>query len=291
MLDRNTKENMNGKRCEKMKKTPRIKNIICLLLLFMTILMSSTTVLGVWWGTPGYEWALSNKLTSVKSTTQLNQNVSLSDFYATVIKYLKLKGITPRNETIHHEDGMDGVDNVSKGIFNIINGFNNRKAITIQDFYKVENYVEHGKKTLNEYMDYSQYLTKNVVKNIDLYLELSKYKAATLIESRSDREYILSKLGRIKNAEIVDYHMLPYAGEITRREFLLVMFDLISSNELNDERIIQDFYDAGVLVGLDTGLELDKRITYSEMLTFLYRFEIFDFSYEANKNEANQVEE
>lgn len=270
-----------------MKKTSCSKKIISLLLLVM-MLMTNTTVFGVWWATPGYEWALSNKLTTVKSTSQLNKNVSLSDFYTTVIKYLKLKGITPRNETIHHQDDMDGIDNIAKGIFEIINGYNNRESITIQQYYIVENYVEHAKKTLEDYMGYSQYLTKDSLKNITLYLDLSRYKAATLIGSRSDREYILAKLRNIKNSEIIDYNMLPYAGEITRKEFLVVMYDLISTNEINEDSIIKAFSDAGVLIGLDTGLELDKRITYSEMLTFLYRFEIFDFEPNAAKEETEK---
>ena len=47
--------------------------------------------------------------------------------------------------------------------------------------------------------------------------------------------------------------------------------------ERNNQAVISAFEETGVLVGFDTGLELDKKITYSEMLTFLYRFEIFDF--------------
>lgn len=261
-----------------MIKTSRIKKLVCLFMI-ISMLMVNTTVFGVWWGTPGYEWALANRLTTVKSTSQLNKNVSLSDFYTTVIKYLKLKGITPRNETIYHSDNMDGIDNISKGIFEIINKFNNKEKITIQDYYKVENYVEHAKDTLEKYKeyDYSQRLNTDNLKNIKLYLDLSRYKAATLIENSSDRAYILSKIGKIKNSEIIDYHMLPYAGEITRKEFLVVMYDLISSNEMSEDAVIKAFNEAGVLIGFDTGLELDKRITYSEMLTFLYRFEIFDF--------------
>lgn len=268
-----------------MKKSSRIKRVISLLIL-VVIMMTSSNALAVWWATPGYEWALSNKLTTVKSTSQLNKNVTLTDFYSTVIKYLKLKGIEPRDETIHHEDDMDGLDNVASGIFKIINSYNTKNSITIQQYYIVENYVDHGRKTLENYMEYSQYLTRDSLKNIDLYLELSKYKAATLIESRSDREYILAQLGSIKNREIINYHMLPYAGDITREEFLLVMYDLISTNEMGDEAVIKAFEEAGVLIGFETGLELDKKITYSEMLTFLYRFEIFDFEPNASKEKT-----
>ena len=270
-----------------MRKTSRIKKVICLLAV-VSMLMMSTTAYAVWWATPGYEWALANKLTPVKTTSQLNQNVSVSDFYTTVIKYLRLKGVTPRNETIYHNDDMEDIDNIAKGIFEIINGFNNRNSLTIQDYYKVENYVKHGKQTLEQYKGYSYKLTTQNLKNINLYLDLSQYKAATLIGNRSDREYILAKLGNIKNAEILNYHILPYAGEITRKEFLVVMYDLLSSTEMSEDAIIKAFNEAGVLIGFDTGLELDKRITYSEMLTFLYRFEIFDFEPNSSTEEIEE---
>lgn len=259
-----------------MRKSSRTKKVIAMLLLVVMMLMS-TNVFAVWWATPGYEWALANGLTNVKTTSQLNRNVSLTDFYTTAIKYLKLKGISPRDESIHHEDTMEGVDNVAKGLFDIINGYNSRESLTIQQYYVVENYIEHGRQTLEKYVDYSQYMTRDNLKNIDLYLALSQYKAANLIDDRTHRERILSGLGNVKNSDIIRYNMLPYAGDITRQEFLLVMYDLISADERNSQAVISAFEEAGVLVGFDTGLELDKKITYSEMLTFLYRFEIFDF--------------
>ena len=67
-----------------MSKNSRTK-IISILILFVMI-FTSTTTLAVWWGTPGYEWALANRLTSVKTVSQLKKEVSLTDFYSTVIK-------------------------------------------------------------------------------------------------------------------------------------------------------------------------------------------------------------
>lgn len=269
-----------------MKNSSRFKiSIIMCMMLIMMFAMSSN-VFAVWWATPGYEWALTNGLTNIKSTSQLKQNVSLSDFYTVAIKYLKLQGISPRNESIHHEDDMDGIDNVAKGIFDIINGYNSRESLTIQQYYIVENYIDHGRETLEKYIDYSQYMTRDSLKNIDLYLVLSKYRAATLIGSRSDREYILSKIGYVKNSEIIQYNMLPYASNLTRKEFLLVMYDLISPIEKDDNAVIDAFYEAGTLIGFDTGLELDKKITYSEMYTFLYRFNGFDFDTDDESEET-----
>ena len=71
--------------------------------------------------------------------------------------------------------------------------------------------------------------------------------------------------------------MLPYTEKITRKEFLLVMYDLLARTQNSDSTVLDSFYDAGVLIGYNTGLELDKKLLYSEMYSFLYRFEIYDF--------------
>lgn len=271
-----------------MKKIAYAKKTIVVLLAVMMLITNTISYAAIWWGNPGYEWALSNGLTGVKSRTQLNQDVSLSDFYATTIRYLNLKGIKPREETIQHNDAMDGIDNVAKGIFEIINSYTARSSLTIQQYYIVENYVEHGRDTLNKYLDYSQYLTRENVKNIELYLTLSQYRAAMLIDNRTDRDFILSKLGPVKNSEIIQYNIVPYVGRITRQEFLLVLYDLISAVERDNNSVIDAFYEADVLKGFDDKtqvLELDKTLTYSEMYSFLYRFENFDFGDGSTENE------
>ncbi len=262
------------------------KRIILLTALFCVVLMSLTASMAAWWGTPGYEWALSKGLTSPKSKNQLDQTVELDDLYATILKYLSMKGVYPLARTISHEDKMEGMDNVAKGIADIVNGYNSRKSLTIQQFYIVENYTLKGYETLENYKSYSQTLTREDLKNIETYLRLSRYRAATLIEDRSDREFALSRLGWVKNSGIVNYGLLPYTSPISRKEFLKVMFDLMTTaggtttagTGTKGDYAIDSFYDAGVLIGYDTGLELEKLLSYTEMYAFLYRMEIFDFS-------------
>lgn len=250
------------------------KRIVAVLLLTI-VLFTSNVSLAAWWATPGYEWALSRGLTSVKSKTQLDKAVSHTDFYSTILRYLLIKGVEPEGKLAHHNDDMSYLNNIVAGLFGMINTFTSKESLTPDEYRIVESYVEHAKKTFNEY---SQYLTRENMKNVDLYLALSKYKAATLINDREFRVLTLSRLGNVKNSEIFAYGMIPYAGEITRREFLLLMFDLLSFQELSNEEIIASFNEAGVLLGYQSDLMLDKQITYSEMLTFMYRFEIYDFN-------------
>ena len=274
-----------------MNNIKSLKRISIITLLLCAILMLGSFSFAAWWGTPGYEWALSNGLTGVKTKAQLDQTVELDDLYATILNYLSMKGIRPKNAKLHHEDKMDGMDHVAKGLCDIINGYNDRESLTIQQFYIVENYVDKGYKLLEDYRSYSQYLTRQDLKNIETYLRLSKYRAATLIEDRSDREYALSRLGYVKNSKIINYGMLPYSSKISRKEFLILMYDLLSANSRGGagDAAIDVFYDSGVLIGYDTGLELEKLINYVEMYTFMYRFENFDFESNTTRNALSDM--
>lgn len=249
-----------------------LKKILMIIAVMCTV---SSTCFAAWWGTPGYEWGLSKGLTPVKSQASLDKAVSHTDLYATILKYLKLKGVTPSGRNIHHNDDMEYLNNVVAGWFEIVNSYTSRSSLTPNQYREAAKKIDDGRRTFNEY---SRYITKNNIKNIDLYLALSKYKAATLIDDREYREYELARLGNIKNAEILSYGIIPYAGEISRREFLLLMHSLLSSRQLSGEEIIKQFNDTGVLIGYQSDLMLDKELTYSEMLAFLYRFEIFEFN-------------
>ena len=77
---------------------------------------------------------------------------------------------------------------------------------------------------------------------------------------------------------ILKYGIIPYAGDISRREFLLLMHSLLSSQDIANQEVINRFNDTGVLLGYQNDLMLDKDLTYAEMLTFLYRFEIYEFN-------------
>ena len=280
-----------------MSKKMLNKRILILTTIMLILVTSFSASFAAWWGTPGYEWALSVGLTGAKSKSQLESTVELDDLYATILKYLAMKNIYPTNKKIHHEDKMDGMDNVARGIADIINGYNDKESLNIQQFYIVENYCIKGYDTLENYKSYSLTLTRQDLKNIEAYLRLSKYRAATLIANRSDREYALNRLGYVKNSKIINYGMLPYTSKISRKEFLNVIYDLMSPNTASrsgstaNDYAIDVFYDSGVLIGYDTGLELDKLLNYTEMYTFLYRLETYDFETGTTKTIFSDMEQ
>ncbi|MBR3280330.1 MAG: hypothetical protein IKI57_00590 [Clostridia bacterium] len=274
------------------------KRLLFLTILMSTILMCLSMSFAAWWGTPGYEWALSNGLTGTKTKGQLDSTVELDDLYYTLIKYLQLKGVYPLNKNLGQEDKMDGMDNTAKSICDQINAKMQKEHFNIQDYYVVEKLTTEGYDLLEKYKGYSQRLTREDLKNIETYLRLSRYRAATLIEDRSDREYALGRVGYVKNSRIVNYGVIPYTGKISRKEFLKLVYGLMSTTTGpvgnstamgSSDYAITAFYNAGVLIGYDTGLELEQLLRYSELYSFLYRMEIYDFSTGTNKTVFSDI--
>ena len=275
------------------QKSFKYKALIMVITIYIVIMAFSVSY-AYWWGDPGYQWARSNGLTGAKTRAQLDAPVELDDLYATIISYLQKHNKLPNNKSISHEDKMEGMDNVAKGYCDRINSFNSRKSIKIQDFYRVCEYASEGYAQLDKYKSLSQTLTREDLQNLETYLRLSKYRAALLIDDRSDREYALSTLGYVKNSLIVNYGIIPYTTYLTRIEFLNVMYDLMSDNRSSSA--LDAFYDPknsrdNVLIGYDIGLELDRTLSYTEMYAFLQRMESFDFKKNAPKNALSDMEE
>ena len=266
------------RRCDKkMKKTRLAFCVVIILSLFVC-----SSCYAAWWGTPGYEWALSRGLTSMKTQSTLNKEVTTSDYYNIILRYLKLKNVEPKNkvvQTIHIDDVYNGVIN---GLIKDVNSYigPNQVSLEPQEYRVVESLVEHGKKLAADQKDV---LTRDDLKNLNLYLDLAKYRAAMLIETdtRVKRDYRSSVLYSLRNTKYSDslsYGILPIHGGVSRGSFLTLMYNLLSDNTSNSDQIIKSFNEAGVLIGYDNSLWLDENIKYSEMLTFLYRFEAYDFN-------------
>lgn len=263
------------------KKSSKIIKLILILSVLFAVM--STTVFAAWWGLPGYEWARSKGLTALANNSTLNNKVSHENFYSILIKYLKYKNVAPKKNVVQH-NASNNFNKALDGIVEEINTYLNKEVLTPKEYRNVATYTEHIKKTINEN---AGLLNRDNIKTINLYLSLVKYSAAVKINDDSYRTYVLNGLGAVKYRELVTYNIKPYFGDISRREFLVLMFSLLSERDLSEEDIIKEFSDAGVLLGFDTEgqeLGLSKNLTYAEMFTFLKRFEIFDFNPTESEN-------
>ena len=205
-----------------MKKTGSniIKSILITSVIFTVM---STTVFAAWWGLPGYEWARSKGLTSLSNNSALNNKVDHEKFYSTLISYLKYKNVTPKSSVIQHNTS-NNFNKALDGVVAEINTYLDKASLTPKEYRNVATYAEHIKKTINTNQNL---LSRDNIKTINLYLSLVKYSAAVKIDDESYKTYVLNNLGPVKYKELVTYGIKPYFGDISRREFLTLMFSLL----------------------------------------------------------------
>ena len=272
-----------------MKKNIRL--LICLVI--VTLMLMDTNCFAAWWGTPGYEWALSKDLTSMKTQAQLNRDVTLSDYYNIILKYLRMKNVAPSGRVVQNLY-VDGIYNGTiNGLVKDINSNigTNITSLSPQQYRVVADLIDHGKKQI---VDYSAYLYRDDLKNLNLYFDLAKYRAAKLLSENSkiEKQYkndVLWSLRNTKYAVSIEYGILPMCGsDITRESFLVLMHHLLSNSSATTSSILKSFNDADVLRGVNIFYydpKPKKNMTYSEMFAFLYRFEAYDFSSSTTKIE------
>lgn len=267
--------------------------IIFITMLTLFVLTSTTCLAAGWWGNPGYQWGLKYGLTSVKTQKQLEKPITLNDYYNLVQKYLRMKNIAPQQDKIvqvlTYTDVYNGairgiLGEIKNGTYEFI------QELTPSQYREIDSLITHCKTSINTH---ANLLTRDEIKEIDLFLSLSRYRAAMLLSEKTkiEREYknnTLYSLRNTKYANLLDYGILPMCGGITRETFLTMMYKLLSTGNSSDEAIIDAFYEAGVLEGKDTAkvmLALKDPLTYSEALAFLYRFETFEFETSAVEEE------
>lgn len=272
-----------------------MKKIIKLSIYFLivTMMLLGTNCFAAWWGTPGYEWALSKDLTSIKTQAQLNKDVTLSDYYNIILKYLKMKNV-PASGKVVQNLYVEGIYNGTiNGLVNDINSSigANITQLTPQQYRVVEDLILHGKRQI---IDYEAYLYRDDLKNLNLYFDLARYRAATLLSENSkiEKEYknnVLYSLRNTKYAESISYGILPMCGsDIMRQSFLVLMHNLLSDSTMTTDSILRNFHESGVLQGYNKSIYtpgLRENLTYAEMFSFLARFEAYDFEGTKTTNE------
>ena len=254
----------------------KVSNILKRTLILIIVLVNIASVaFAAWWETPGYEWCFSKGITSMMSQKEMNQVVELEDFYSILLRYLKYKNVDKGRNVLQTTGDISEMNMALIGMINDVNKYLILDGLTVQQYRQVMTYIEHAERTVEQQQDL---LDRKDIKSFYLYLSLAKYKAAMLLPDTTYKIQEIEKHSNVKYAEVLEYGIEPYYGNITRKEFLVLMFSLLSEQNLSEADIITQYNEAGVLVGYENDLMLEKVMTYSEMFTFLYRFEIFEFN-------------
>lgn len=256
-----------------MRKIPKVLQKI--LILTIALVCLATVSFAAWWGTPGYEWCFSKGITSVMTQKEMNKTVAQEDFYAILLRYLKYKDVEKNRNVKQTVGDISRMNSALIGMMDDVNDYLILPELSPLQYRQVITYIEHAEGTVERQQSL---LNKEEVKSFYLYLSLARYKAAMLINDATMRLQEMSAQGNVKYSEILEYGIEPYYGNITRREFLILMYSLLSDQNLSEEEILTQYNEAGVLIGYENDLMLQKEITYSEIFTFLYRFEIFEFN-------------
>ena len=258
-----------------------VKQILILGIILANI---ATVTFAAWWGTPGYEWCFSKGITTIMTQKEMTKKVSQADFYAIVLKYLRYKGVEPGRNVMQTVGDVSSMNSTLLGMMNTIDKYVIKDSLTALEYRQVMTYMEHAEEIVEKQQNL---ISRDDIKAFKLYMSLARYKAAKLIDNTVYRTQEVAKNSNVKFAEILDYGIKPYYGNITRKEFLILMFSLLSDQKIPEEDSLQEYNESGVLIGYNSDLMLQKEITYSEIFTFLYTFEAFDF----NPSERNETEE
>ena len=119
-----------------------------------------------------------------------------------------------------------------------------------------------------------------------MYLTIAKYQGAVLVDDSDYRALVTSNkaptashnIGAVKHKGLITYKIKPYFEDISRKDFLILMYSLLSNQNVSDDDIIKQFEESGVLIGYNDDMMLEQDLTYAEMFTFFRRFETFDFN-------------
>lgn len=251
------------------------------LILVVVLVNIATISFAAWWGTPGYEWCLSKGITNMMTQSAMNKKVEQEDFYAILLRYLQYKNVDKNKTVVQSLGNTSNMNAAIVGMMNSINNYITLTELSPDDYRKAITYIEHAEAIAEKQQ---KLLNRDELKSFYLYVSLAKYKAATLINDANYKKTEIAKYGNVKYASILDYGISPYYGDVTRKEFLVLMFSLLSEQKnVTEEKVITQFYEAGVVEGYQNDLMLEKELTYAEMFKILKQFEIFDFNPEVEE--------
>lgn len=237
--------------------------ILSVLLLFVMIINVNAES----WYTNGYNWARNTGIIKQKTNKQLGQNVDPVEFYTILFKYFE-----QNNMLIYYKyQKQDDYKNDNYALVATdrkLTALANKEWITNNEYKTAKTLIDKA----NNLIDKNQkHFTKGEKASIKYYLEVMNY---ILYNKIYDYDYkITQSVKKPQNGDMfIKYHMIPFYGEVTREEFLNLMYRYtVNPEENNVAKIIKNYTDTGVLLGYDNNLMLTVKLTYAHFTTFLSR--------------------
>lgn len=221
------------------------------------------------WYLQGYNWARNIGIINSKTSNELSKTIDTVEFYDILFKYFE-----QNNVYIYYRFNKN--DDYKNDNYTLV--ATDRKLTTLAEKdWITNNEYKTAKKLIdkaNELVKRNEkYFTDEERDNINYYLEVMNY---ILYNKIYDYNYkITQSAKKPKNGDMfIKYKLIPFYGEVTREEFLILMYRYKINPEtyiLSD--VVDKFVNENVLLGYDNNLMLTVKLNYSHMTTFLLRMQ------------------
>lgn len=246
-----------------------MKKIVMIMLI--TIIVAIPVTANASWYSDAYVWANSQGIIGKKSNSQLLLNVTPSDFYTMLFKYFDLIDVTPKDyyDSYFKMDDYKADNYILVATDRQLTSYVMKDWLTNGEYKKAVALIDNARNILQKN---SEYFEKAEKTSIEYYLNMMNYLLYTKIYDYSYKQQVY--VAKPKNADLfIQYKLIPYYGEITREEFLnLVYYYTVAQGSTFSTGVTVGYYRYyDVLRGYNHNLMLTEKLSYAHFVTFISR--------------------
>lgn len=238
------------------------------LIVLMTIIISIPVTANANWYNDGYAWANSKGIIGKKTNAQLLQNVSSSEFYTMLFKYFDLIEVAPSVSNFKMDDYK--ADNyILVATERQLTRYAMKDWLTNDEYKKASTLISNARNVLEKN---TKYFEKSETESINYYLNMMDYLLYTKIYDYDYKKQVY--VSKPKNADLfIKYKLIPYYGEITREEFLNLIYHYrVADGTTFSTGVTIGYYRYyDVLRGYENNLMLTNKLSYAHFVTFISR--------------------
>lgn len=238
------------------------------LIMLIAIIISIPGIANASWYSEPYDWAYSNRLVNKMNDKQLMSNVAPEDFYTILFKYFDMMDVQPSEQYFKMDDYK--TDNyILVATERQLSSYVTKEWLTSDEYKKAVTLIENARNVLDKN---GKYFDATEIQYIEYYLNIMHYILYTKIYDYDYKQQVY--VVKPKNVELfMEYKLIPYYGDITREEFLNLMYHYTVAEGMTFSTGVSVGYYKynNVLLGYQNNLMLTDKLNYAQMVTFLSR--------------------
>lgn len=241
------------------------------MIMMITIMLAVPATVNASWYSEAYTWANSEGIIAKKTDAQLAKSVEPAEFYTMLFRYLKLVDVAPRTEYDDYfkMDDYKADNYILVATDRQLTSYAMKEWLTATEHKKAAELIKNARNILERNPQYFEEAEK---KSIEYYLDVMSYILYNKIYDYSYKKQV--HVQQPKNGELfIEYKLLPYYGEITRKEFLnIIYYYTVAQGSTFSSGVTVGYYRYyDVLRGYNHNLMLTEKLTYAHFVTFISR--------------------